>query len=76
MNKAVLLKIVNPVMGTLFLTQAFSGMFHGLVQGWSYEVWSFVHGTGGFVFVFFVVSHIILNWSWIKNTFLRKKNRS
>jgi hypothetical protein len=71
MKKASLLKIVNPIIGVLFLVQAGSGIFSGLIP---YELFHIFHGPVGFLFTLFVVIHVYLNWSWIVTNFLKKKS--
>jgi hypothetical protein len=68
-NKLKLLKIVNPLIGTLFMVQAVTGIGHGLIP---YEVFEKLHGTTGYLLVFGISTHVVLNWSWIKVNFLKK----
>ena len=72
MKKSELLKIVNPLLALIFLSQALTGIFHGPVKEVSYEAYEIIHGIGGYVFVFLVVCHFILNWSWIRSTFFKR----
>ena len=74
MKKAALLKIINPIMALLFITQALSGIFHGYLMEVSYEAFEIIHEIGGYIFIFLVVFHFILNWNWIKNTFFKHNN--
>jgi heme A synthase len=71
LKKSALLKIVNPLLILLFITQALTGILHDVIMEVSYETFEIIHGIGGYVFVFLVVCHFILNWSWIKNTFFK-----
>ena len=69
-NKLKALKILNPILGILFIVQAGSGMFHGMIP---WEIFEKVHGTTGYLFAAGVVTHFILNWSWIKANFLKPR---
>ncbi len=71
-NKQKTLKVVNPVAGVLFIIQAGSGIFHGVIP---FEIFSKVHGLTGYVFAAAVVTHIILNWSWFKTAFGKRKKQ-
>lgn len=73
MKKSALLKIINPILALLFVTQALSGILHDYLMEVSYETFEIIHGVGGYVLVFLVICHFILNWNWIKNTFFKKK---
>ena len=70
-KKASILKIINPIVGLLFLSQAGLGIFHEIIP---YEIFHAIHGPLGYIFTLLVVSHIYLNWNWIKTNFF-KKNR-
>ena len=69
MTKAMALKIVNPILGVLIITQALSGFFHGAL---SYEAFEIIHEGGGALLILCVLVHVILNWNWIKANFLKK----
>lgn len=71
MKKSALLKIVNPLLILLFITQALSGILHDYLMEVSYETFEIIHGIGGYVFVFLVVVHFTLNWNWVKSTFFK-----
>ena len=73
MNKPALLKIVNPILVLLFLTQALTGVFHDAVQEISYESFKIIHGLGGYIFMLVALVHVILNWQWIQSNFLKRK---
>lgn len=69
MNKAKLLKIVNPIMSIVFLCLAGSGLSQSFIP---YEIFHAIHGKLGYLFVILVVAHIYLNWNWIKNLISKK----
>ena len=70
MNRAFLLKILNPVLAVLFFNQVISAMMHGIL---SRALYGFLHEAGGKLFTLAVILHIILNWSWIKANYFKKK---
>lgn len=70
MNKNLLLKIVNPILLLLLISQACSGFFrHSL----SHEMFEIIHEGGGIVLVVLSSIHLILNWGWIRANFLKIK---
>ena len=70
MTKAKALKILNPILLILFLDQALTGIFHELIP---YELFAKVHGVVGYVLAVAAVTHLVLNWSWFKSNFFKKK---
>lgn len=73
MQKNRILKILNPLLAVLLISQIASGM---LGMRLSYEVFNVVHKGGAFVLLACVVLHIILNWSWIRATYFKKRASS
>jgi len=69
MNKNQLLKIVNVVLGVVFLAQALSGAFHGAL---GHELFEAIHVTGAILLVAGVIAHVSLNWTWVARNLLRK----
>ena len=73
MNKALLLKIVNPLLGLSFLLQAVTGIMMARSIGLSFiEITSKAHGLNGSIMILLVIVHFSLNWSWVKATFFKK----
>jgi hypothetical protein len=70
MTKTLALKIVNPVLGCVVLTQVVTGLLHGLMPR---DVFEAVHLVGGILIVIMVALHVILNWSWIKANFFESR---
>jgi hypothetical protein len=68
MKKTTALKIVNPIIGLLFVSQSVTGVFGQIIP---YDINGPIHKFGGYLFIAFVIIHIILNWSWIKSTLVR-----
>lgn len=71
MKKSTFLKIVNFFVLVLFIVQAGTGMGHSVLPDSVFEI----HGYTGFIFVFFIVLHIILNWTWIRSNFFKGKKK-
>ena len=69
-GKLKTLKIVNPIIGLLFLLQAGTGIFHEVIP---YEVFEKLHGTAGYLLAAGVITHVVLNWAWIQSNFFKKK---
>ncbi len=70
MNKNLLLKIINPILLILFISQACSGLFH---HSLSHKMFEIVHEGGGIILVGISLVHLILNWGWVRGNFLKIK---
>jgi len=68
--KKFVLKILNPIIALLLLNQAFTALISGAL---SRELFEKIHETGGLLLVLGVAIHLLLNWSWVKTTYLKKK---
>ena len=64
------LKVVNPVLGILVLNQGMTAIFHGVLPEKVFEV---MHGVGGPLLLIAAITHLILNWNWIKATYFKSK---
>jgi hypothetical protein len=64
MNKARILKILNPLLALLLVFQLISGLLPTLVP---YEV----HRWAGILLAAGVALHVALNWSWIRANLLK-----
>ncbi len=71
--KNAALKILNPILGLLVLSQLLTGMLHGHLSDELFEV---VHKGGGSVLVVAAALHLLLNWSWVRNAYFRRKKRA
>ncbi len=69
MSKNTLLKIVNPILGVLFLNQALTGFFHHSLSHKSFEL---LHEGGAIALLTLTLAHIYLNWGWVKSNFLSR----
>lgn len=70
--KKFFLKVLNPIIALLILNQVFTALLHGVL---SKELFEKVHETGGFLLFLGVVIHLLLNWSWVKTTYLAKRQQ-
>lgn len=68
-----LLKIDNALIGTVFVSQAITGIGHEL---FSHEVFEALHGPGGLILVAGVALHVYLNWNWIRTQYLNKSTEA
>ncbi len=69
MKRNTMLKILNPILGLLLISQMLSGIFR---RGLTHEQFEILHKFGGFVLTGAVVLHVILNWNWIKGSFFKR----
>ena len=72
MNKQLALRILNPILGLLLISQAVSGLLsaRGLMPPEAFEI---IHESGGIALVLGVGLHLTLNWSWVKASFMKPK---
>ncbi len=63
------LKILNLIIGLLFLNQFLTGVFHDSISD---EIYELLHEGGGLTLTALIVLHLILNWGWIKASYFRK----
>lgn len=69
-NKQKAFKIVNPIVAFIFIVQATTGIFHEAIP---FDVFSKLHGWTGYLLVAGIITHVILNWSWFKTAFAKKR---
>jgi len=69
MNKKTALKIINAIIAILILNQAVTAILSDLIGRDAFEV---LHEGGGSLLLLGVVIHVILNWGWVKSTFVKK----
>ena len=67
--KNTALRILNPFIGLLVLSQASTGL---LGDHLSAKVFETVHEGGGILLVTGITLHVILNFGWIKNNLLKR----
>lgn len=71
MKKNMAHKILNPILLVLVANQAVTGLW-GNRLSLSHETFEFLHKGGGIVLACCVVVHLLLNFSWIKASYLSK----
>ncbi|MEN6337105.1 MAG: hypothetical protein ABFE01_22840 [Phycisphaerales bacterium] len=67
MHKNAMLKILNPILAVLTVTQAFSAL---LADRLSHEAFEWIHQGGGTLLLIGIVLHVALNWSWVRASLL------
>ena len=70
MTRNTSLKILNPILGILLLNQIATALLHDALP---HEVFEIMHEGGGTALATAAVLHVILNWNWVKATFLGSK---
>lgn len=66
MNRKNLLKVVNVILGILFLNQAITVIIFSFL---SRDLYEFLH-VGGFLLIIAALLHIHVNWAWIRTNML------
>jgi len=69
MKRITALKILNPILLVLFISQAVTGLFRAKI---SYETFEILHEGGGVILISLIVVHFILNFNWIKANYFNK----
>ena len=76
MKKNTLLKVVNPVLALSFFAQAITGISISLfIESIPYEPFELIHEIGGYTMIALVLIHLILNWSWVKNSMFKRSKQ-
>jgi cytochrome b subunit of formate dehydrogenase len=77
MNKARLLKIVNLLLFISMAAQALTGLvlFFDLFVSRAklFEIISEVHRYNGLVVTLLIITHLAMNWNWIKSQFFKRR---
>lgn len=68
MKRASILKILNPILGLLFVNQVATGILHEALPDGAYEI---MHAGGGLIFSAIVILHAILNWNWVRANYFK-----
>jgi hypothetical protein len=69
MKRSTVLKVINPVLAVLMISQMFSGFFGGALPHEAFEI---LHEGGGIALAILVLLHLILNWNWVKATYFKR----
>ncbi|MCX5859835.1 MAG: DUF4405 domain-containing protein [Proteobacteria bacterium] len=70
MKKVKVLKIVNLLLFLTFISQASTGIGQTYIGA---DLLTIIHRIGGILLLIFAVTHLILNWGWVKANFLKAK---
>jgi hypothetical protein len=70
MTRNTALKILNPLLACLALSQILSGLLRGFLP---WDTFKLVHLTGGVSLAAAAALHVVLNWNWIKANYLKSK---
>ncbi len=71
MQKNAVLKILNPILAVLVVTQALSALFGEHI---SYKAFEVIHKGGGAILLIGIAIHVVLNWSWVHANLLPRKH--
>jgi hypothetical protein len=71
-NRATALKILNPVLACLVLAQVTTGLCRGFL---SRSVFGGVHLWGGILVAVAAVTHLALNWNWVRTVYFKPPAR-
>lgn len=69
MKKSTILKIINPVLLVLAVSQVLTGVFGGKLPSETFEIF---HRDSGAVLLALIIFHLILNFNWVKVSYFRK----
>jgi hypothetical protein len=70
MIKQTLLKFLNPLLPILLICQLITGFFNEQI---GYETFEALHPNVGIALAVVALIHVVLNWSWIKSTYFKRK---
>ena len=69
MKRNTALKIINPIILVLFVSQAVTALFSDRL---SPDAFGFFHKGGGTILICLIILHFILNFNWVKANYLPK----
>ena len=64
-----MLRYINPIIAVLIMSQLLSALFRDILHRETFEV---LHKGGGILLFIGVLVHVVLNWGWVKSTYLWK----
>ena len=70
MAKSKMLKILNPILALLVITQGLSAVLGDQLPREAFEV---IHEGGGAALLVGIILHVVLNWNWVHSNFLKAK---
>jgi hypothetical protein len=64
--------LINPVIALMMLSQAVTSLnyYFAFIDRKTFLT---LHMYGGYILTVFILTHLIINWFWVKNTFVKKK---
>jgi len=70
MRKNDALKILNPILVILTVSQALSVIF---AEHLSYKAFEVIHKGGGALLLIGIGLHVVLNWNWVRANLLPRR---
>ena len=70
MKKVKALKIVNLLLLITFIFQALTGIGQAYIDG---DLLAIIHKVGGILLLIFAITHLSLNWGWVKANYIKAK---
>lgn len=70
MKRNTMLKIINPLLAVLVLSQILTGMFSDTLP---YKAFEILHEGGGYALAVVATLHLALNWNWVKSTYFKRR---
>jgi drug/metabolite transporter (DMT)-like permease len=64
-----MLKYINPIIAILIVSQLMSALLSDILPKETFEVW---HKGGGLLLFIGIIVHLVLNWGWVKSTYLKR----
>lgn len=72
MSKNAALKVLNPILVVLVVSQALSAIF---ADDLSFQTFQWLHKGGGALLLIGIGLHIVLNWPWFRANLLPRKRK-
>jgi len=69
MNRAKILEYINPIIAILIVSQLISALLSDILPQEIFEAW---HKGGGLLLFIGIIVHLVLNWAWVKSTYLKR----
>jgi hypothetical protein len=77
LTKVVALRIVNPLAAAAAAVQVVTAvLFTFFAYAIPFALVRQVHFFSGYALAVLILVHLILNWSWVKSTYLRKRSKA
>lgn len=70
MKKVKALKIVNLLLFLAFISQASTGIGQAYIDA---DLLTVIHRIGGILLLILALTHLSLNWGWVKQNYLKVK---